>query len=174
VGPINVRGANGVSSSSNDGGAGSGGVVLLRAGGAVTVTTGIDVSGGTGPNIAGATGRVRIDAPGTIAATVVPSAGGPYRGPTFPVTTPLIVRSARPTLSVVGQPNKTLSYYINNEDGSDTRPPVTELIPSGGTKMITLNHPLFEGLNELCVIVEGASTGTDTRNCIEIVYLYAP
>jgi hypothetical protein len=173
IGPVDAKGASGTTGA-NNGGAGSGGVVLLRSGGSVTVSgAGANVSGGAGPGTAGAAGRVRIDAPGTITATTTPSAR--YRGPTFVPGTPLIVRSETPKLTLIGQPNKPFNYYFTNDDGSISRGPVTVLFPPTGVAEVTLEKPLFRGTNHFCALVEGGSPGTpEAGSCIQIVYLYTP
>jgi len=167
VGPISAKGASGEDVGGNDGGAGSGGTVLLRSdGGSVTVTGGgITVTGGTGPGTAGAVGRSRIDGE-----TIVSSTPG-FRGPTFAAATPLIVTTARPTLTIFGEPQQTISYSFNNEDGSSAAGPFTSLIPNNGKANIMLAGDLFPGANELCVVVHGALSNSDTRNCIELAFL---
>jgi hypothetical protein len=168
---IDAKGADGTSAT-NPGGAGSGGIVLLRSGGSVTVSGGISVIGGQAP-APGADGRVRIDAPGTITAATTPAAH--FRGPTFITATPMIVRSDKPMLTVIAQPQRNFTYFINNADGSESHGPGTVLVPPTGTVVFPLSVPLFRGINQLCAIVEGATAGTpEAGQCIQIVYLYSP
>lgn len=172
LGATEAKGADGTTST-NNGGAGSGGVVLLRSGGSVTVAgAGVNVSGGVGPGTAGAAGRFRVDAPGTITATSIPAAR--YRGPSFAtanLANTLIVRTDKPMFGAIAQPNREFGYYFNNDDSSEARGPVTVLTPGNGIANVTLAEALFPGTNELCLIVDGAVTDADTRNCIQIVYL---
>ncbi|MGN6105234.1 MAG: hypothetical protein ACTHU0_09040, partial [Kofleriaceae bacterium] len=113
-----------------------------------------------------------IDAPRAIAVAEADPAM-PYRGPMVGADTPLIVRTEKPTLMVVGKGGARFSYYLNNEDGSDLRGPIESQIPLSGTATVTLQTPLFRGINELCLLVEGAAPGSETANCVSIVYLYA-
>ncbi|MEO8845458.1 MAG: hypothetical protein ABI591_24380 [Kofleriaceae bacterium] len=164
---IQVKGAPG-KTTGNPGGAGTGGVVLLRSGQSATYGM-VDVSGGS----AGNPGRLRVDAPNMITGTLTPNSV--YRGPTFMTSTPMIVRDEAATVTVIGQPQHNMIYYINNFDGSQSHGPSTVLIPQNGIAMVKLNAKLFRGLNQLCAIVENAEPGVDAAGqCIQIAYLYTP
>lgn len=167
LGGGSAKGAAGLNGA-NGGGGGGGGVVLLRSGGMLTVDGAIDVGpGGAGSPSGGVgdPGRVRLDAP-TLA---MPLPG--FRGPTLAANTPLIVRTPTPTLSVLGQPNTTFSYFVRDATGGDSRGPEIGLFPANGMAVITLGIELFRGSNELCLIVEGASTASDTSTCVQLAYL---
>jgi hypothetical protein len=158
-----ARGAAGESRGvANVGGGGSGGIVFLRAGGAVTAGT-IDVGGHPTP------GRVRIDA-GT---SVTVAQEGYYRGPMF-VSVPLITTEQRPQITVSGGPLTGFRYFIVSEDGADVRGPFDETIANNGLKTLSLAADLYPGLNELCLLVEGAIATSDTRTCIHVAHLYRP
>lgn len=175
VGAIDASGGAGENVSNqtaNDGGAGSGGVVLLRAGTMATVMApGINVAGGATPT-PGQAGRARVDAP-MFTAAVVPTSPGVYRGPVFPPepTTPAIVRDPRPTLMIIGRGSTTISYTVANDDGSK-QVAGTVQIPPTGTFQGQLADPLYDGTNTVCLMVPGAMPDSDTRNCIEIAFLY--
>lgn len=151
----------------NDGGGGSGGVVLVRSGVSVAATA-VNVNGGTGLN-AGSIGRIRIDAPGSVA-TTTPTA---YRGPMFASATELITRQDDLVVTVVGQADRPIKYKIFNEDRTLVKGPFDQSIASGGSNSFTLEEPLFRGLNTLCLQVENGDIANETRNCIDIVYLFA-
>jgi hypothetical protein len=172
VGTISAKGGNGATGAGDaaDGGGGSGGTILLRSG--VSVVAGTpDVAGGTGANMGGS-GRIRIDAPGTLPAQTVPLY---YRGTTL-VDPPLITSEERPMLMVRGQPLTSFSFYFAKADGTDMRGPTSENFPGSGEKEAPFNDDiLFEGLNNVCVQVEGAVLAEDrgeARNCVQIVRLY--
>jgi len=159
-----ARGAAGESSGvANPGGGGSGGIVLLRAGGTLTAGT-IDVGG---QPIAG---RVRFDAGG---AATLQNQEAHYRGPMF-ASVPLITTQARPQITVTGGALTGFRYYIVSEDGADVRGPFDDTVANNGMKTLTLAGELFPGLNELCLLVEGATATSDTRTCIHVVHLYRP
>lgn len=170
VGTIEAKGGNGASGT-NNGGGGSGGTILLRSGVSV-MASGLVVNGGMGGNMGGF-GRIRVDAPGA-----VPPQGTPtfYRGPTFLANTSLITRNERPSFTVKGERLRTFTYFYTNEQGTNMRGPYAPQTLSGsGDIMFTLQDPLFDGLNTLCVQVEGADISAEkpeARNCIQIVYLY--
>jgi hypothetical protein len=164
---IQAQGAAGATAT-NPGGPGTGGVVLLRSGQTATIGT-IDVKGGGATN----PGRVRVDAPVAISGVATPNAA--YRGPTFLTTTPMIVRDEAATVTIVGQPQRNVIYYINNVDGSESHGPVTVLVPPTGSVDVKLDAKLFRGLNQLCAIVDTATAGVDAAGqCIQIAYLYSP
>ena len=141
------------------GGAGSGGVILVRGGGDVT-TAALDVSG------PGAPGRVRVDA-GGVRTTV----GAAYRGPTF-VNLPLIVNDQKPTFEVQGTPSKGIRYIVIR--GTNIEGPIDLTMGSNGRASITLQQPLAQGLDEICLLVEGAAAATYTRNCATLAHIFKP
>ncbi|MEJ7603672.1 MAG: hypothetical protein WKG01_37640 [Kofleriaceae bacterium] len=172
LGTIEAKGAAGTVGAGDDGGGGSGGTILLRSGVSVLATAVTAAGGGSsiGP---GGDGRIRIDAP-----TMVPPATTPelYRGPSFLATTALITRNAKPSIRVRGEPLRPSSYFFVNDAQNNMRgpfPPFT-FSPSGDAE-IMIDEPLFEGINLLCMQVEGADIADqkpEARNCIKIVYLY--
>ncbi|MEO8704074.1 MAG: hypothetical protein ABI867_28745 [Kofleriaceae bacterium] len=171
AGTVTAHGGNGGPNTglgASDGGGGSGGVVLLRSGVSVAATA-VDVAGGTGLN-AGAVGRIRTDAPNAIP-TTTPAA---YRGPSFAETMPLITRNDDLMLNVFGQPDKPIKYVIFNEDRSLVKGPFNGSISPAGSNMFPVDKPLFRGLNTICLQVDAGDTANDTRNCIDIVYLFTP
>jgi hypothetical protein len=170
AGTVLANGANGGAGNggSSAGGGGSGGLVLLRSGATLTATS-VSVAGGTGTNT-GSVGRIRTDGPDGVPTTV--PAG--YRGPTFASSTPLITRNDELSLMVFGQRDKPIKYLIFNEDRSQVKGPFDQSISPAGSNMFPVEKPLFRGLNTICVQVEAGDTANDTRNCIDIVYLFTP
>lgn len=156
---ISAKGSAGQSGGSfaNPGGAGSGGIILVRGGGDV-MTMALDV-GGPGP-----AGRVRVDAGG-----VRTTPGTAYQGPTF-VDLPLIFNEEKPTFEVQGTASRGIRYIVIR--GTDIEGPVDLTIGSNGRAMITLQRPLQQGLNEICLLVESASAATYTRNCATVAHIY--
>ncbi len=163
VGGITARGAAGGTTGANPGGGGSGGVVWLRAGRHLTAGA-LDAAGV--PNA----GKVRFDAGGT--ASVV-NAGNHHRGPMF-VNMPSITTLERPTVMVSGQPLTQFSYFITNAAGSEVRGPAAATTANNGLANVTLAHDLFPGINDICLLVEGAPLQSSTRTCIQVVHLYRP
>ena len=146
------------------GGGGSGGVVVLRSGNA-TVTAGTLAVAGVGNGVAG---RARIDAPGAITAT-----GAFYRGITFASTTPLITREPRPELVVNGQPTKPYSFYFLDAATNATMGPFPGVLGPTGENRFRPTVELFRGVNQLCVVVEGAAAFTpEAESCVHVAYLY--
>jgi hypothetical protein len=154
-----ARGAAGV----NGGGSGSGGFVLLRAGGALSVAGAVNVSGGT----TAAAGRARFDAGGTASY----GGGVAYRGPAF-VAAPAIVTSARPTLQVIGEASASIGYYL--EGGGLPPTAILTAVLGAGPTGLTLGADLQPGLNQVCLLVDGAERTSDTKNCIDLAYVPAP
>jgi hypothetical protein len=163
---IQARGGNGIMAGADDGGGGSGGTILLRSGASVQAAS-LDVGGGVGMNPGGA-GRIRIDAP-----SVPPTTNPPfYRGPTFALDTPLIVTTAQPAMSASGQPLTTFSYFITNADGDQSRGPFQATFGATGLSTFEL-EALFEGLNVVCLLVDGGDLARDeSRNCIDVAFLF--
>jgi len=163
---IQARGGNGTVAGADDGGGGSGGTILLR--GASIQLQSIDVSGGLGLN-AGGVGRIRIDAPGSIPAMDPPA----YRGPTFDAETPLITTTAKPEISAHGQPLTTFSYFFTTAKGDQLRGPFQATFGSTGLATFTLDDSLFEGLDLVCLLVDGGEIErAESRNCVDIAYLF--
>jgi hypothetical protein len=160
---VSARGAAGAApSNANPGGAGSGGMILLRSGRNLAAGT-LDVSGGL-PG--GAAGRARVDASGTLTVTsALPTAA--YRGPAL-VAVPLIVTAARPMLRAVGSNDAELGYFFTQ--GGASTGVLTEQLGTGPTDFAP-SEPLYEGFNKLCLLVPGATRDSDTRSCIDLVYL---
>lgn len=157
LGAITAKGAAG-SGGGFPGGAGSGGIILVRGGGDVSTAT-LDVTSPGGP-----AGRIRVDAGG-----VRTVAGTAYRGPTF-VNLPLIFNEEKPTFEVQGEPSKGIRYIVIR--GSDIEGPVDLTMGSNGRAMITLQNPLAQGINEICLLVEGAAAATYTRNCATVAHIF--
>ena len=164
-----------------DGGSGSGGGVLLRSGNTLSATGTISVAGAaaTSKGAAGGDGRVRLDAP-TSAASVTSTVPA-YRGPMFATSTPLVVRTKTPTLSITCQHDAKFTYFILDEKNNLIEP-LTSPLTCGpaGTEDIDFDakgSPLGRGVNQICLLVDGA-TRTDNlpedRNCISLVFLYQP
>lgn len=145
------------------GGGGSGGIIFLRAGGNLDAGV-LDVSGQP------TAGRARFDAGGS--ATVTNGASH-HRGPMF-ANLPLITTDERPQITVTGGPLTEFRYFITNDDGSDARDPVVSTIAENGSKVFTPKDPLYPGLNQICLLVDGAELTSDTRNCVHLVHLYRP
>lgn len=161
---VAARGATGQGGSFGgaSGGGGSGGVVLVRAGG--TLTTGdLDVSGGGN----GHPGRARYDAAGTVTGPLGPEH---YRGPMF-LDPPQLTREGMPALMVVGKPLSQFRYFFLNNTGDQVKGPFNGTIAGNGMARVTPPEQLYRGLNQVCVVVEGGSTTSDTRNCVDIAYL---
>lgn len=155
-GTVSAKGGAGASGTTA-GGDGSGGLILVRGGGDVSTAT-LDVGG------PGAPGRVRVDAGG-----VRTVSGTAYQGPTF-VNLPLIFNEEKPTFEVQGMPSKALRYIVIR--GTDIEGPVDLTMGSNGRAMITLQRPLQQGINEICLLVEAASASTYTRNCATVAHIY--
>jgi hypothetical protein len=139
------------------GGPGSGGIILVRGGGDVSVAT-LDV-GGPGP-----VGRVRVDAGG-----VRTVSGTAYQGPTF-VNLPLIINEEKPTFDVQGSASTGIRYIVIR--GTDIEGPIDLTMGSNGRATITLQRPLQQGINEICLLVESAAAATYTRNCATVAHIY--
>jgi hypothetical protein len=170
-------GTNGVTNAGGGGG-GSGGLVLLR-GASIAVTGGISAAGG-GPGAGaltgaagsmGGVGRIRLD---STTETLPTSAPDPYRGPTFVDTTPVITRLENPMVAVFGQADRVCKYQITSATGA-----VSNFFDCtfgrGGSNTFTLES-LFEGLNTVCLYVDGADTVAklpEARNCIQVVRLFS-
>lgn len=152
-----------VSGNGGVGGHGTGGSVVLQAGGTLDVPVAINVAGGGGAPA----GKIRFDAPTLSINTGISG----YRGPSFVTTTPTIVTEARPTLTVIGTPISTAQYYLVDSAGSSALLPV-ELGPTDTP--LTLGQDLKPGPNQVCLLVAGAEKGSDTRSCIDLVYVRAP
>ena len=174
LGTVEAKGGPGVNAGGDDGGGGSGGTILLRSGVSVmatAVSAAGGPAGGTGVGVGG-DGRIRIDAP-----TMVPSGTTPelYRGPSFLADTPLITRNERPSFQVRGARLRGFSYFFLNAAQTNMRGPYTLTFSPSGDGEFQLEEALFEGVNLLCMQVEGAEIADqrpEARNCIEIVYLY--
>jgi hypothetical protein len=165
LGTVTARGGTGVPGQADDGGGGSGGTILLRSGVSVTAAV-VDASGGSGM-FGGGAGRIRIDAPGTVPVTTPQF----YRGPTLAAETPTIATTAQPMLSARGQPLTTFRYYFTSAD--QIRGPFVATFGSGGEATFEPEEPLFEGLNTVCLVVEGGDLErAEARNCIDVVYLF--
>lgn len=164
VGDIAATGAAG-QTATNPGGGGSGGVVWLRAGGTLTAGS-IDVaSQGNGQP-----GRVRVDAAGALTVT---SPAAAYRGPMFEAA-PSIVTAATPSLTVIGNPLTTFQYYVMDATGAQVSQVVNQTIAVSGRVTFEVTAPLHHGLNQVCLLVPGASPASETRSCIQLAYLIAP
>ncbi|MDX2088807.1 MAG: hypothetical protein SFX73_13200, partial [Kofleriaceae bacterium] len=153
-----------VSGNGGGGGNGTGGSVVLQAGGTLDVAGTISVAGGGSGAEAAPPGKIRYDAPALSINTAI--AG--YRGPAFVAGTPAIVTVPRPMLSVVGTAVSTAYYYLVDATGSSALLPI-ELGPS--ETPFTLGADLKPGLNQVCLVVDGAEKGSDTRSCIDVVYV---
>ncbi len=153
---ISAKGSAG-QSGTTAGGNGSGGIILVRGGGDVT-TAMLDV-GGPGP-----AGRARVDAGG-----VRTTPGNSYQGPTF-VNLPLVFNEEKPTFEVQGAASKSFSFIVIRGTAIESPPPLT--MGNNGRAMITLPTPLVQGLNEICLLVEGAPAATYTRNCATVAHIY--
>jgi hypothetical protein len=166
IASISAKGAGPVGGG-NPGGGGSGGVVLLRAGGALTATGTIDLTGGgTGAGGgAGARGRARYDAGGT---TTGDSLMGLFRGPSF-VNLPLVTRSLKPELTIIGKPFTRFQYYFTDASGGNVQGPFSVTVGEGAATF-TVEKGLNRGLNRICLLVEDAALDSDTRNCVDLVY----
>jgi hypothetical protein len=156
-GTISAKGSAGATGTTN-GGAGSGGIILVRGGGDVS-TAALDVGG------PGAAGRVRIDAGGVITTSV----GASHRGPTF-VNLPHVVNEEKPSFEVQGSPSKGIRYIVIR--GTDIEGPHDLTMGNNGRATITMGRPLQQGLNEICLLVEAAPAATYTRNCATIAHIY--
>lgn len=163
VGTILAKGAAGTAGGTNPGGGGSGGVIVLRAGRNLVAGT-LDVSG------VPTAGRARFDAGGTAMVANMTSA---FRGPMF-VNPPLSTNDPRPMITVIGSPSKPFRYFFSNADGSDDQGPFLEMISAQGQKTFAPQAPLFPGLNQLCLLPDGAEAISNTRNCINIALLFKP
>ncbi len=181
VGDLTAIGGDGTptaaASNAGGGGGGSGGTVLLRARHTLTFTSvlatgGLAGGGGSVASSAGGNGRVRVDVP-TLALDSTPAA---YRGPTLALGTSLIVRTARPTLAVVGAKSRSFDYFFTNADGAQAGTP--QLIGPTGMQNLTLpiDKPLARGINHFCLLVDGATAASppEAMNCSDLVYLYTP
>ncbi len=153
---ISAKGSAGASGTTS-GGAGSGGIILIRGGGDVTTAT-LDV-GGPGP-----AGRVRVDAGG-----VRTVAGSAYQGPTF-VNLPAIINEETPTFEVQGGPSNAMRYIVIR--GTDIEGPLDLTVGNNGRASITLQRPLQQGLNEICLLVDAAPAATYTRNCATVAHIF--
>jgi len=155
---ISAKGSAGQSGGSfaNPGGPGSGGIILVRGGGDVTTGT-LDVSG------PGPAGRVRVDAGG------VRTTGAGHQGPTF-VNLPLIVNEEKPTFEVQGTASKGIRYIVIR--GNDIEGPIDLTMGNTGRASITLQNPLVQGLNVICLLVEAAPAATYTRNCATVAHIF--
>jgi hypothetical protein len=116
----------------------------------------------------GARGRARYDAGGTV---MLPAGelGTHYRGPMF-VAPPLVTQQAAVALMVTGTPLAVFRYFAIDEGGVASSLSDATLGSEGNVR-ITLRDQLQPGLNQLCLVVAGASATSDTRNCIDIAYL---
>lgn len=155
VGNINASGVAGVAQGANPGGGGSGGIIFLRAAGNVTAGN-LLVTGFPTP------GRVRFDAGGNGAVA------GAFRGPMF-VGAPLITTSPTPTINFTGAADTTYQFYVSNAQTTTPAPSTTN-----GQGQGMFMSPLQPGMNQLCLLVAGATPTSDTRTCISVAHLYKP
>ncbi len=141
-------------------------MILLRAGRDLSAGT-LDVSGGQpATGIAGAAGRARVDAGGTV--TVSSALPTPvYRGPAF-VDAPLVVREAMPTLRVAGKSDSEPRYFFTQGGAASS---IMTVLLGADVGDVPVGAPLFEGLNQICLLVPGAEKDSDTRSCIDVAYL---
>ena len=159
------------------GGGGSGGTVLLRARHVLSFTSVLASGGlagvsGSVASFAGGDGRVRIDVP-ALAMDATPAA---FRGPMLAAGSSLIVRTALPTLAVIGAKNRSFGYFFTNHAGAQAGTP--HLIGPSGMQNLTLpvDQPLARGINHFCLLVDGATAASppEAMNCFDLVYLYTP
>jgi hypothetical protein len=165
VGAISARGTGGGMAPGQAGGGGTGGVILLRAGGALKAGD-LDV----GSRGSGQAGRARYDAAGAVTVSDGALGAGHYRGPMF-VDAPLITRSKTPDLTVAGKPLTVFQYFIINE-ARESSELFEETTGAAGNVVITLRQPLERGANQLCLVVDGGTASSDTRNCVSLAYLW--
>ena len=166
LGTVLARGGNGATGASLGGG-GSGGTILVRSGASVSAML-LDATGGMGQNLGGV-GRIRVDS-----GSDVPEMSTPvfYRGPMFAADTPAIVTEAQPTWAAIGQPLTPVRYYFTTPDRAQLRGPFEATFSSTGRAMLLASDALFEGLNIVCIGVEGGDLDrAEARNCIDVAYV---
>ncbi len=85
---------------------------------------------------------------------------------------PLIVNEQKPTFEVQGTPSKGIRYIVIR--GTNIEGPIDLTMGSNGRASITLQQPLAQGLDEICLLVEGAAAATYTRNCATLAHIFKP
>jgi hypothetical protein len=174
VGTVTANGGPGQSPGlAAGGGGGAGGLVMLRTGGTLTAGM-ISVQGGAGGggNLGnnggkGADGRVRWDAPAGGAPPVVAGTRTVHRGPSFLLTTQ-VFRITDPTISVIGTPGDRFDVSVENE-GTIYTGQSTSIADTG---MGVFSPPLHQGLNHVCIVLDGGKPKTsEAEKCVDVAFL---
>jgi hypothetical protein len=172
VGTITANGGNGKGGGlAGGGGGGAGGLVMLRAGGTLAAGTisvkGGSAGGGASSGGVGSDGRVRWDVETGTAPTVAPGTRTVHRGPSFMLTTQ-VFRTTDPTMTVVGTAGDRFDVSVENEG----------MVYAGGNTMIAGNGmgvfspPLHQGLNHVCILLEGGKPRTsEAEKCVDVAFL---
>ncbi len=156
------------------GGGGAGGVILVRAGNMLSAGAalsaaggvgGAGANGGTGGN--GGAGRIRYDA------AVGDAAGNPvaaHRGPAFLASTPLIVTTPSPMITLNGTSGDAFTVSVTDEGGSQHID--GEIFVFGMSNQIPITPLLQRGLNTLCIILDGGDrSASEATKCVNIAML---
>lgn len=156
------------------GGGGAGGLVMLRADGKLTASGTISVQGGAAGsgNLfndggKGADGRVRWDAPAGSAPTVAAGTRTVHRGPSF-LLTEQVFRITDPTIAVIGTPGDRFDVSVENE-GTVYTGGRTSI---AGTGMGVFSPPVHQGLNHVCILLDGGTPKTsEAEKCVDVAFL---
>jgi hypothetical protein len=172
VGQITANGGTGKAGGlAGGGGGGAGGLVMVRAGGTLTTGT-ISVKGGGGggggsSGGAGADGRVRWDVETGTTPTVVAPAATIHRGPAFALTTQ-VFRVTDPMMSVIGASGDHFDVSVENGGMVYTGPTTT----IAGSGMGVFLPPLHQGLNRVCILLDGGKPNTsEAQKCVDVAFL---
>lgn len=187
-GRLEIAGGGAVTSSGGDGatgnnggggGGGSGGALLLRATSELTWdgdSPAISAAAGSGSGCAscnkggnGGVGRIRLDYPGTTAASGTTPA--PVRGPMWAAAVPVLVTDADligGNLRVTVHGAGATQYGLLLNDDTTPDPFMTT-----GTGAGTLDVTLTPGMNRLCamVTIDADFSLPEAVNCIDIAYI---
>jgi hypothetical protein len=145
-------------------GGGAGGLVILRTGHTLTVAS-VDVTGGLGGSSLafnqGSTGRVRVDA-------ALGSVANAQLGPAFAIFTPVI--TDQHTLAVDLRLPSQIAFKLSRLDQRGVLVYLPDVMSATGTT--TVDVPLINGWNKLCLTVPGGLYEDDVANeCVELAFI---
>jgi hypothetical protein len=157
-----------------DGGAGSGGAILIRSQTAITGTPTNWISAPPGANPSGSkggvasVGRIRVDAP---SGTVASMANNPVavQGPSWAAGgsgAPLIVRAPMASVPLLGKSGATYGIVVDSSGQS--------AVTLTATTMKDVTVPVTVGHNAVCAVADAVSTSSgnpEALECIDVVYV---
>ncbi|MEO8845298.1 MAG: hypothetical protein ABI591_25650 [Kofleriaceae bacterium] len=161
---LTALGGAGTAGTGATGGGGAGGLVILRTGHTLAVAS-VDVTGGLGGSSlatnAGSPGRVRVDA-------ALGSVASAQQGPAFAIFTPVI--TDQHTLAIDLRLPSQIAFKLSRLDQRGVLVYLPDVMSGTGTA--TVDVPLINGWNKLCLTVPGGLYEDDIANeCIELAFM---